>query len=110
MGACVAISVDTDGVEKLVIIAEVDERRLPADGPSGTPGAESIEEFWASAVRTVQGAVSEGHGLSVASVVFVAPRSLEKTSSGKPRRRYYKKLLLRGELAVLHENHSPQTA
>jgi len=110
MGACVAISVEIGGVEKLVIIAELDERRLPADGPSGTPDAESMDEFWASAVRTVQGAVSKGHGLSVDSVVFVAPRSLEKTSSGKPRRRYYKKLFLRGDLAVLHEKRSPQTA
>jgi acyl-CoA synthetase (AMP-forming)/AMP-acid ligase II len=110
MGACAAISVDIEGVEKLVIIAEVDERRLPADDPSANPGAESIEEFWASAVRTVQGAVSTGHGLTAASVVFVEPRSLEKTSSGKPRRRYYKKLYLRGDLAVLHEKRSPRTA
>ena len=109
MGACVAISVDINGVEKLVIIAEVDERRLPANGQPGNPVAESIAEFWASAVRTVQGAASEGHGLSVDSVVFVEPRSLEKTSSGKPRRRYYKKLFLKGDLAVLHETRSPQT-
>jgi acyl-CoA synthetase (AMP-forming)/AMP-acid ligase II len=110
MGSCVAISVDTGGVEKLVIIAEVDERRLPADGQSANPVADSIDEFWASAVRTVQGAISEGHGLSVDSVVFVAPRSLEKTSSGKPRRRYYKKLFIKGDLAVLHEKRLPQSA
>ena len=109
MGACVAISVDVNGVENLVIIAEADDRRFPADAQSGNPDAESIDEFWASAVKTVQGAVSAGHGLSVESVVFVEPRSLEKTSSGKPRRRYYKKLYLNGDLAVLHEKRSPQT-
>jgi acyl-CoA synthetase (AMP-forming)/AMP-acid ligase II len=108
MGACAAISERINGVEELVIIAEVDERRLPADAQSGGPGAESIDEFWASAVKTVQGAVSEGHGVSVRSVVFVEPRSLEKTSSGKPRRQHYQKLFLEGKLAVLHEKRMPQ--
>jgi acyl-CoA synthetase (AMP-forming)/AMP-acid ligase II len=103
MGACVAVSECVNGAEELVIIAEVDERRLPADAPSEGSGAESLDEFWASAVKTVQGAVSKGHGLSVRSVVFVEPRSLEKTSSGKPRRQHYQKLYLKGGLAVLHE-------
>ncbi|MBI9083282.1 MAG: fatty acyl-AMP ligase [Desulfobacterales bacterium] len=109
MGACVAISERINGVEELVIVAEVDERRLPAVAHSQLPGAKSIEAFWASAVKTVQGAVSQGHGLSLRSVVFVEPRSLEKTSSGKPRRRHYRKLFLKGGLAVLHEKRSPQT-
>jgi len=109
MGACVAISEHINGVEELVIVAEVDERRLPANIQPESPGAESLSEFWASATKTVRGAVSEEHGLSVRSVVFVEPRSLEKTSSGKPRRQHYQKLLLEGKLAVLHEKRSPQT-
>jgi hypothetical protein len=109
MGACVAISESVNGAEELVIVAEVDERRLPADAQSEGSGAESLEEFWASAAKTVQGAVAKGHGLSVRSVVFVEPRSLEKTSSGKPRRLHYQKLFLKGDLAVLHESRSPQT-
>lgn len=109
LGACVAISERSNGVEDLVIVAEVDDRQLPADAQSEGPGTESVDDFWASAVRTVQGAVAEGHGLSVRSVVFVEPRSLEKTSSGKPRRGHYQKLLLKGDLAVLHEKRSPQT-
>jgi acyl-CoA synthetase (AMP-forming)/AMP-acid ligase II len=109
MGACVAISERISGVEELVIIAEVDDRRLPADAQSQDPGAASADAFWASAVKTVQGAVSQGHGLSLRSVVFVAPRSLEKTSSGKPRRRYYRKLFLKGNLAVMHEKRLSQT-
>jgi len=116
LGACVAISEQVNGVEELVIIAEVDERRLPADAPSDTeadaqaegPAAEAMDAFWAAAVKTVKGAISEGHGLSVRAVVFVKPRSLEKTSSGKPRRRHYRKLLHKGALAVLHESRLPQ--
>jgi len=102
-GSCAAISERINGVEELVIIAEVDERQLPDQTRSERTGKASTDEFWSSAVRTVQGAVSRGHGLSAQSVVFVEPRSLEKTSSGKPRRRFYQKLFLKGELAVLHE-------
>ncbi len=106
-GACVAISENINGVEELVIIAETDERQLPAkDELSKNAEAQSLNEFWASAVRAVKGSVSEKHGLSVRSIVFVKPRSLEKTSSGKLRRNYYQELLLKGELAVLHKNRS----
>ena len=110
LGACIAISEQINGVEELVIIAEVDERRLPASAQPESMGAESLSEFWTSAARTVRGAVTEEHGLSVRSVVFVEPRSLEKTSSGKPRRQHYRKRFRKGKLAVLHENQSPQTA
>lgn len=109
MGACAAIAERVNGVEELVIVAEVDERRLPAAVDAKGPDAASTDGFWASAVRTIQGAISQGHGLSLRSVVFVAPRSLEKTSSGKLRRRHYQKLFLKGELAVLHEKRASQT-
>ncbi len=109
LGSCVAISEPVDGAEELVIVAEVDQRRLPDNSQSDSPGAKALEEFWASAAKTVQGAVATGHGLSARSVVFVKPRSLEKTSSGKPRRRLYQKLYLKGDLAVLHKARSPQT-
>jgi len=109
-GACVAIAEPTSGVEELVIIAEVDERQLPVGLQPEDPKPEVMAEFWTSAVKTVEGAVSMGHGLSVRSVVFVEPRSLEKTSSGKPRRRYYQKLLQKGGLAVLYEKRTPKPA
>lgn len=100
-GSCVAVSETVNGSEDLVIIAEADERQIPE-------GAEAEQnEFWLKAAKTVQGAVSKGHGLSVRSVVFVAPRSLEKTSSGKPRRRFYKQQYQAGKLEVLHETRSP---
>jgi acyl-CoA synthetase (AMP-forming)/AMP-acid ligase II len=132
MGACVAVSETVNGAEVLIVITEVDERRLPAEaeasaerataGPADAstevPDADSTEdsstnvlkEFWASAAKTIEGAVATGHGLSIQSVVFVEPRSLEKTSSGKPRRRHYQKLYREGRLAVLHEKRSPMTA
>jgi acyl-CoA synthetase (AMP-forming)/AMP-acid ligase II len=107
LGACIAISEQINGVEALVIIAEVDDHRLPAKAEPESPGAESLAGFWVSAARTVRGAVTEEHGLSVQSVVFVASRSLDKTSSGKPRRQHYRERFREGKLAVLHENRSP---
>jgi len=99
LGSTVAISEPINGVEELIIIAEVDQRRLPPeDGAEG-----NLDAFWAEAVKTVKGAISEGHGLSTRNVVFVKPKSLEKTSSGKLRRRYYGELLNKGRLAVMHE-------
>jgi len=109
IGSCAAISESINGVEELVIIAELDERQLPEDDPSEDPGAVSLKEFWDSAVRTVQGAVAKGHGIAVRSVVFVEPRSLEKTSSGKPRRQHYRKLYLKRALAAIHEQRSLQS-
>jgi acyl-CoA synthetase (AMP-forming)/AMP-acid ligase II len=110
LGSCVAVSESVDGAEAVVIIAEVDERRLPADAQLDDPDSETMTAFWASAVKTVKGAVSEGHGLSIQAVVFVKPRSLEKTSSGKPRRQHYQELYLKGALAVVHESRLPQAA
>lgn len=102
-GACVALSERVNGAEELVIIGEINDKKLPAEDQGEAP----MNAFWDSAVRTVQGAVSEGHGLSAKTVVFVEPRSLEKTSSGKPRRKYYKELLSKGELSVVHETRPP---
>ncbi len=100
-GSCVAVSETVNGNEELVIITEADERRIP----QGTEAEKN--EFWLIAAKTVQGAVTKGHGLSVRSVVFVAPRSLEKTSSGKPRRRFYKQQYQAGKLDVLSETYPP---
>lgn len=112
-GACAAISVLSDGVEELVIIAEADEKKTPGEKksdpePNQDKGNETIEEFWASASKSIVGAVSSGHGLSVRSIVFVKPRALEKTSSGKLRRRFYQKLYVEGKLDTLHEKKFPK--
>lgn len=110
MGACAAVSETLNGLEELVIIAEVDDRQLPEGADLKNPEAESLKAFWTSAVTAIQGAVSKAHGLSAQTVVFVMPKSLEKTSSGKPRRRRYKELFSKGKLALLHAHRSPLAA
>jgi acyl-CoA synthetase (AMP-forming)/AMP-acid ligase II len=106
LGASVAVSQIRNETERLVIIAEIDDRKLPVGTDLNNPDSNALADFWADAVRKIQGAVSKIHGLSIASLVFVAPRSLEKTSSGKPRRKYYKGLYEKQALRTLYEKKS----
>lgn len=104
LGTCIAVPVPSkDGEEELAVIAEVDDRKIPGHIKDGDDSSPDAAQFWSSAVRTLQGEVSQGHGLSAGTVAFVEPRSLEKTSSGKPRRRYYRERLICGELAVVYQ-------
>jgi acyl-CoA synthetase (AMP-forming)/AMP-acid ligase II len=107
-GSCVAISERVEGNEELVIVSEVDMRKLPENALSDDGSdSQSLGEFWAAAARAVRGAISKAHGLSVRSIVFVEAQSLEKTSSGKPRRRHYQQLYREGGLSILHESRAP---
>ncbi len=85
-GCCAAFSLDIDGQEKLAVIAEA---VLPQDGD----GKDVI-----SAVRR---AIAENHDLRVHRVCLIAPRTIDKTSSGKIQRRANRKRFLTNTLEVL---------
>jgi acyl-CoA synthetase (AMP-forming)/AMP-acid ligase II/alkylation response protein AidB-like acyl-CoA dehydrogenase/acyl carrier protein len=83
-----AFSVDCDGEEQLVVAAEV--RRSHAEGlDSG------------EVLAAVRRRVLDDHGLHLAALVPLKPRSLPVTSSGKLKRRACRQGYLDGELAVL---------
>jgi acyl-CoA synthetase (AMP-forming)/AMP-acid ligase II len=77
-----AFSVDADGVERLVILAEVRrEYARPAR-------AQASHNFDAEAVRRhVRAAVAAGHEVAVHDVVLLRPGTLPRTTSGKISRR-----------------------
>ncbi len=77
-GRCVAIAVPDDGIEKLVAIAELKDRR--------EVGEDLLQKF-ASVKNDVTSAISTSHGLSIADLVLVPPGSIPITTSGKVRRR-----------------------
>ncbi len=77
-GRCVAIAVPDDGIEKLVAIAELKDRR--------EVGEDLFQKF-ASVKNDVTSAISTSHGLSIADLVLVPPGSIPITTSGKVRRR-----------------------
>jgi fatty acid CoA ligase FadD28 len=76
-GRVVAITVPRDGMEQLVVIAEVKAR-----GNS----AEDAAHRFAALKRDVTSAISTSHGLGVADLVLVSPGSIPITTSGKLRR------------------------
>jgi acyl-CoA synthetase (AMP-forming)/AMP-acid ligase II/acyl carrier protein len=82
-GCVNAFSVDEDGEERLVVVAET------------APGANLAETAAAIALR-----ISDEHELQVHRVVFLAPKSLPKTSSGKLQRRQCRAELAAGTLPV----------
>lgn len=93
--SCVAaFSLSSGGVEALGVVAEVYPERLT------DPEA---------AFAAVREAVGE-HGLSAQHIVFVAPRALFKTSSGKVMRRKTRESMLDGSLAVVARWDRPEPA
>ncbi|MGO9157479.1 AMP-binding protein [Mycobacterium sp.] len=77
-GRCVAISVPDDGVEKLVIIIEINKPRGDSDEDAG--------ERLGLIKREVTSAISHSHGLAVSDLVLVSAGSIPITTSGKVRR------------------------
>ncbi|MDI2127660.1 fatty acyl-AMP ligase [Yinghuangia seranimata] len=84
---CAAFSVERDGHERVVLVAEVlrpaEQRRSGFSGP-----APALAEI---AMR-VRAAVSADHGIVVDDLVLAAPGTVPKTSSGKVQRRAAKAL------------------
>ncbi|MBG0831306.1 fatty acyl-AMP ligase [Planomonospora sp. ID67723] len=82
-----AFTVEVDGSEQLVVVAELSPSHDPA----------RIEEV-RSAIRQ---AVAEEHGLSLHAVTLVRSRSVPKTSNGKLQRGLCRRLFLEEKLPVL---------
>jgi natural product biosynthesis luciferase-like monooxygenase protein len=85
-GAGAAFSVRRDGQERLVIVQEVDTRRLPA-----------ADEL----IRQVRQAVSDAHQLFAYAVVLTQKGSIPRTSSGKIRHAACRSDWLEGRLKVI---------
>jgi acyl-CoA synthetase (AMP-forming)/AMP-acid ligase II len=81
-GCCAAVSVDVEGREELVVVAELDA--------VGAEGAEAEHERVRSMLRA---AVSREHDLRVHDVLLISER-IPKTTSGKIQRHLCKKLYL----------------
>jgi len=90
LGAVAAVGVPLDGRERLVVVAELGGRALPA------PAA------LAELCREVRAAIYRVHDLAVHTLVIVPYLSLPRTTSGKVRRHKVKQLFLAGRLNVVH--------
>ena len=86
-GCSAAFSVERDGQERLVIVAEASENGSKLDREEVT--------------KAVRAAVSSNHALRVYEVVLLKPRALPKTSSGKLQRHACRAGYLAGALDVV---------
>ena len=90
-GCGAAFSVEVDGEERLVVVAEVDTRQQQGGA------ALDLE----AAMATVRQAINEAYQLRLHDLVFLAPGSVPKTSSGKIQRQAAKRAYLERGLQVV---------
>ncbi|OII77756.1 polyketide synthase [Cryptosporidium andersoni] len=103
-GCNVAFSVDVDGEEKIVVVAEVRKDTVSSHSSgiasklfnyfTNTKSNDKIYEVRDQIIR----AVRRNTGLDIHRIVIIMQKSLPKTSSGKVQRRETKKIILNGEL------------
>ena len=86
-GGGAAFSMEYDGIERLVVVQELERRVREVDA----------EE----AGLAVRRAVSAAHEIVPREVVFLKAGGLPKTSSGKVQRRACKQALKKGELQIV---------
>src|SRR6218665_2370313 len=87
-GCVAAFSIEESGEERLVVVQEVDARKLH----------EPLE----SLVATVRQRVAEVHEVRLHALVLLEPGSISKTSSGKIQRRACRTGFLEGSLQEVH--------
>ncbi|HEX8823925.1 MAG TPA: fatty acyl-AMP ligase [Archangium sp.] len=92
-GCSAAFSVEVDGEERLVMVAEVDTRQQP--------GGAAFDV--AAATATVRQAINDVYQLRLHDLVFLKAGSIPKTSSGKIQRQASRKAYLERDLQVLTE-------
>ena len=93
-GLCVAFSIDVKEEERLVIVVEIDQRYRPAhqtDLPGQPLEAEAV-------MKAIRQSVAQEHDLQIYHVLLLKPEGIQKTSSGKVKRRSCRADYLAGEM------------
>jgi acyl-CoA synthetase (AMP-forming)/AMP-acid ligase II len=95
-GCSAAFSVDIDGREQLVIVAEVERQYRPQlSGATGASGNDATE-----VIKAIRQAVTRNHELQTHSVLLLKTGTIPKTSSGKIQRHACRIGFLEGKLEV----------
>jgi acyl-CoA synthetase (AMP-forming)/AMP-acid ligase II len=92
-GCGAAFSVEVEGEERLVVVAEVDTKQRQ--------GGARLD--FQAAVATVRQAINDAYQLRLHDLVFLEPGSIPKTSSGKIQRQAAKRAYLERGLRVVTE-------
>ncbi|HYL42498.1 MAG TPA: fatty acyl-AMP ligase [Ktedonobacteraceae bacterium] len=105
-GCCAAFSIDVEGVEQLVVLAEIDPHYQAARGEIAMqPGTLSHRKLLdgQTVIKAIRQAVSEQHELQIERVMLLKAGSVFKTSSGKIQRRACRARFLAGDLSSWDE-------
>jgi acyl-CoA synthetase (AMP-forming)/AMP-acid ligase II len=107
-GCCAAFSIDVNGKEQLVIMAEIDARYLPVQQSSeevgqNTAGTNRKYLNEEQLVKDIRWEVWEQHDLQPYAVMLLKAGSIPKTSSGKTQRGTCRAAFLAGSLGAWHE-------
>ena len=90
-GCCAAFAIERRGEERIVVVAEADQRKLPD------------EDDCHLALLSIRRAIADRHQVSPYAVAIVAAGSLPKTTSGKLQRFLCRDAFLSGEFDVIAE-------
>lgn len=100
-GCSAAFSINLNGAEAVVVVAEVARELKPGrPGDEGTGSSKTLDP--AELEAAVRRAVAANHDLRVQSIAFVKAGSIPKTSSGKIQRRATRAAFLDGTLELWH--------
>lgn len=91
-GCSAAFSIDVDGAERLVVVAEADPNWNIASAGAGTADAKT------PLIRAARRAVAIDHDLDLHQLLLLRPASIPKTTSGKIRRQACRTGFLNGSL------------
>ncbi len=94
-GNCVAFSLELDGEERLLILAEINQRQKSLEGSAGVPL--DTQEI----IKSVRRAVAERHKVHVHQVLLLKTGGILKTTSGKLQRRACRQAFVQGTLKLL---------
>ncbi|PCK09046.1 MAG: amino acid adenylation protein [Alteromonadaceae bacterium] len=87
-GACAAFTLESHGLDALVVVAEVERQHF-----------RSVDK--AALIRAIRQSVMQEHSVNVDHVVLLKPHKIPLTSSGKIQRKQTAILLSQGELDIL---------
>src|ERR1019366_4254299 len=95
-GCTAAFSVEHNGEEQLVVLAEVNRHYQSAqENPDAAP-----QSGWQEIQKAVRMAIADYHELSVYKVVLLRANSIQKTSSGKIQRRQCREAFQQNRLTL----------
>ncbi len=102
-----SFSVNIEGEEKLVILAEIERRYWDTirSAQSNSDRSRTNSTDWQDLIQSIRREVSKNHDLQVHSTLLLKPGSIPKTSSGKIQRHVCRADFLAGTLGVLPINH-----